>query len=411
MKQKTVSNIKKIIKILLWLILATSIVGFVNIFYQPETQFGQYTIVNPFYEYVKEMPFWTYMIMYFTAFSMFSVFFFISLSFYFNIQRNRTSKTTEHYLSFFSYVLTNYYLSKTYQDEKFQDCLFNKLKPYVKKRIQLEALLRSYTRIQETLAMDLSGKSKRLLEKLNAFHKIEKLLLDDDFEKRILAMKVLSYLRITDYEEQMIKYSENKNFALRTEAYAALIRLMKSDEHLVSFIGNKHQLSVLDVNIIVNAVLKNFKLDIDYIGLLSSENPRKIMVGLLLAKYRYRKSSKNLILILNHIGNEDEMLNKLAWEALITLVPDDEVIDIVIDRFHQEPYDVKLFILQSLHTSKSTRFYEFLTKVIESQPLLLKIEAMKILFENDYELLSSFANSKNYNIQKAYKETVCVFIS
>jgi len=411
MRRKILSYVKKILIILFWLILSIAVVACIYVFYRSETEILQYKIINPFYEYVEKMPFWIYLVLYFTAFSLFSVFLFIALSIYFSIQRNRSSKAIDRYSKFFAFVLTNYYLSSIYQDDNFQKNLIKKLKPFVKKQIQLEALFRVYTKIQETLAMDLSDKFKRLLSNLNLYKKIDDFLFDEDFDNRILAMKVLSYLRIHDNEKQIIKYSDNKNFALRTEAYAALIRLMKNDEHLVKFIGNKHQLSVLDMNIIVNAVLKNFKLNIDYKGLLSSENPRKIMIGLMLAKYRYRKNSKNLILILNHIGNADAMLNKLAWDALMTIVPENEVIEIIIDRFENEQEDVKLLILKKSHNIENQRFLTFLDKIIKNQPLLVKVEAMKILFENDFDALANYTNSQNEEIQKAYKETACVFIN
>ncbi len=411
MRRKILSYVKKILIILFWLILSIAVVACIYVFYRSETEILQYKIINPFYEYVEKMPFWIYLVLYFTAFSLFSVFLFIALSIYFSIQRNRSSKAIDRYSKFFAFVLTNCYLSSIYQDDNFQENLIKKLKPFVKKQIQLEALFRVYTKIQETLAMDLSDKFKRLLSNLNLYKKIDDFLFDEDFDNRILAMKVLSYLRIHDNEKQIIKYSDNKNFALRTEAYAALIRLMKNDEHLVKFIGNKHQLSVLDMNIIVNAVLKNFKLNIDYKGLLSSENPRKIMIGLMLAKYRYRKNSRNLILILNHIGNADAMLNKLAWDALMTIVPENEVIEIIIDRFENEQEDVKLLILKKSHNIENQRFLTFLDKIIKNQPLLVKVEAMKILFENDFDALANYTNSQNEEIQKAYKETACVFIN
>lgn len=411
MRRKILSYVKKILIILFWLILSIAVVACIYVFYRSETEILQYKIINPFYEYVEKMPFWIYLVLYFTAFSLFSVFLFIALSIYFSIQRNRSSKAIDRYSKFFAFVLTNYYLSSIYQDDNFQKNLIKKLNPFVKKQIQLEALFRVYTKIQETLAMDLSDKFKRLLSNLNLYKKIDDFLFDEDFDNRILAMKVLSYLRIHDNEKQIIKYSNNKNFALRTEAYAALIRLMKNDEHLVKFIGNKHQLSVLDMNIIVNAVLKNFKLNIDYKGLLSSENPRKIMIGLMLAKYRYRINSRNLILILNHIGNADAMLNKLAWDALMTIVPENEVIEIIIDRFENEQEDVKLLILKKSHNIENQRFLTFLDKIIKNQPLLVKVEAMKILFENDFDALANYTNSQNEEIQKAYKETACVFIN
>ncbi len=411
MGRKTILYLKRIIIVLYWFIISITVIACSYVFYHHETQVAQFKITNPFYEYVEKMPFWLYLVICFTVFSLFIFLFFVTLSVYFNIYRNRASKTTERYIKFFAFVLTTYCLSNVYKETRFQNNLFERLKPFVKKRIQLEALFWVYTKLQETLTIDLSIKFKSLLKNLNLYRKIESFLYGDDFADRILAMKVLSYLRINDYDKQIVKYSVSNNFALRTEANAALIRLMKKDEHLVRFIREKHQLSVLDINIIVNAVLKNYKLDIDYKALLSSKNPKKIMLGLMLAKNRFSKDKSNLTLILNHIGNTDALLNKLAWEALITIVPEDEVMDTIIARFQEEPEDVKLFILKNIHSSENHRFFSFLKEIVNDETLLLKIEALNTLFENDFDALGNYANSQNPEIQKAYEEVVCFYIN
>lgn len=411
MSRKVLSYLRKLPVVLFWIVFSVIIIGCFYFFYHPELQIGSLQIANPFFYHVRALPFWSYLVLYFTAFSLLSALLFIALSGYYNVLKNRNARISDRYHKFFAFVLTHYYLTDLYKDEYCQKNLFIRIKPFVRKRIQVESLFWVYTKIQETFTMDLSGKFKRLLEALDLYKKVEHFLYDDNFDNRILAMKLLSYLRINDYDKQIGKYAENKNYALRTEAYAALIRLMKKDEHLVNFVGKKHQLSVLDINIIVNAALKNFKLEIDYRGLLASENHRKIMVGLLLARYNYRKDSKNLILILNHIGNEDPMLNKLAWEALITLVPENEVVDIVVHRFDREPEDVKLFILRNIKSDRNQRLVNFLKQVVKNESLLLKIEAMNILFENDFDALADFAETNDSEIQKAYDETVCVYIN
>jgi len=411
MKRILIFYIRKLPVVLFWIVFSVITIGGLYLFRRPDMQVGTIQIVNPFFYLVKSLPFWLYLVLYFTAFSLLSAFLLIMLSGYYNVLKNRNARISARYHKFFAFVLTHYYLSEIYEDEYCQENLFARIKPFVRKRIQIESLLWVYTKLQETFAMDLSGKFKFLLDRLNLYKKVESFLYDNNFDNRILAMKLLSYLRINDYDKRIGEYAENNNYALRTEAYAALIRLMKKDEHLVNFVGKKYQLSVLDVNIIVNAALKNYKLEIDYRGLLASENPRKIMVGLLLAKFNYRKDSKNLILILNHIGNQEPMLNKLAWEALITLVPENEVIDIVLEHFLNEPEDVKLFILKNIKLEKDPRFLNFLKEVIRTESLLLKIEAMNILFENNIDALGEFADAKDAEVKNAYAETVCVYIN
>ena len=151
-------------------------------------------------------------------------------------------------------------------------------------------------------------------------------------------------------------------------------------------------------------------MNIDYRAILSSNNPRKIMVGLILAKFRYRKNKNNLALILNHIGNPDPLYSGLAWDPLLTLVPEDDAVDIIIHYFEDEPEDVKLLILKKSRDILNKRFYSFLRKIIEHQPLLVKIEALRTIFLNDFDMLSTFENSQNEEIIMAYNEVSNIFI-
>jgi len=397
------------LKKLVGLGIITFIAVCIYVFYRSESNILGINFTNPVYEYVENIPFWVYIVLHFTVFSIVSAFLLTSLSHYFNIQKSRSLNIKDRYYRFFTYVLTSYLIIDLYKDENHRKKLLLRIKPFIKTRKQILALFKSYLRIQETLTTDLSGDFKHLMNDLNLQKKLESLIHDQDFDNRILAMRMLSYLRIHSFDQQIFKCAKSRNFALRTEAYAALIRLMEKDEHLLNFIGEMHKLSILDINIIVNEVLKNQKMDINYRALLSSANQQKIVIGLILAKYRYRKNEKNLILILNHIGSSNDLINSLAWDALLKLVPDDDCVDLIIDRFENEPDHIKLNILEKSHHVMSQRFLNFLASSIEDQTLIVKIEAMKIIFQNDFDLLEDFMNSQNDEIKMAYKETACMY--
>lgn len=409
MKYIILIYIRAIVKKLIALGVITFIAVCIYVFYRSESSFFGIDFTNPIYQYVENMPYWVYIVLYFTLFSIVSAFIFISLSHYFNIKRSQISTIRKRYYRFFTYILTSYFILDLYEDKTYRDTLFYRLKPFVKTKKQILALFESYLRIQENLTKNLSTDFKILITKLNLVRKLEFLIYDQDFDNRILAMRMLSYLQIHTCDKQIIRCAKNKNFALRTEAYAALIRLMDKDEHLINFIGDMHKLSILDINIIVNEVLKNKKMDINYRALLSSVNEQKKVIGLMLAKHRYRKNKKNLILILDHIGNSNDLINTLAWDALLTLVPDDDCVDIIIDRFENEHDEIKLNILEKSHHVMSKRFFNFLASIIEQQSLIVKVEAMKIIFNNDFYLLENFINSENDEIRMAYEETACMY--
>jgi len=223
-------------------------------------------------------------------------------------------------------------------------------------------------------------------------------------------MKALSYLRINTHNQQIIKYADSKNIALRTEAYAALVRLMERGEHLTNFIGKKHSLSLLDFNVIVSAVLKNNKMDVDYRALLSSKQTRKNMIGLILAKYKYRRNRKNLTLIINHIDSKDEYKRELAWEALLSLVPEEDAVDLIITEFENQTDDSKLTIVRNSQNIINPQFLNYLKSVIDRQSLLIKIEILRVFYKNDFDLLLFYEKSDDEEIRMAYNEITNIYL-
>ena len=90
----------------------------------------------------------------------------------------------------------------------------------------------------------------------------------------------------------IIKYANGNNYALRTEAYCSLISFIEKDKSVLEHIGAKHELSLLDINIIADTILKRNNLEIDTDYLFSYGNKRRIMLGLLMVKYGKLKCKK-----------------------------------------------------------------------------------------------------------------------
>lgn len=115
-------------------------------------------------------------------------------------------------------------------------------------------------------------------------------------------------------------------------------------------------------------------------------------------------------MIKNYLGNSNLILNRIAWDTALTIVPEDDMIDLIIAHFKNEIDDIKILILQKSKNIASKRYIHFLQEIIQQQPLLIKIEALRIIFENDFDLLATFANSKDKEIEKAYNEVSSIYI-
>lgn len=383
---------------------------FAYYFYKPEINLFGLQITNSYYSLITAYPVWIYLIICFTVLSIIFVFIFISLSLYYSFIREKRSQLKLKYTQLFATFLTKLFLSDSYKTDEQRIAFYKENKRYFKTRIQLIDFIDTYLRIQELLAANLSTDFKKLIQLFNLQHKIESFLYHKYVDDRILSMKIISYLRIDTHNKQIIKNGESKNVALRTEAYAALIRLMENGEHLINFIGEKHSLSLLDFNIIVNAILKNNKLSINYRALLASKQSRKNMIGLILAKYKFRKNRNNLTLIINHLYGIDEYQKQLAWDALLTLVPEEDAVDMVIDEFEKQTEEIKLIILKNSQSIINQKFLDFLSTIITQQTLLVKIEIIRIIYQHQFSLLSSIENSDDYEIKIAYNEITNIYI-
>ncbi len=367
-------------------------------------------ISNPLY---GRFELWVTIILFFIALSLSGFMVFLASSIYLTFQRERVSKKIRSLNRIFVVMIVNFLFSDRYKEGAEREAFFRRIKRLTRGKLNTEALFTAITGIQEKITIDCSADFRNLISEIGADRRIKSFLYSFSLSDRIIAMRVISYLRIRNagFSKRIEYYSGKSNFALRTEAYAAMIRLMENDSHLVDFIGERHKLSMLDINTIVNAALKNKNVEIDYLALLSSSLVRKVVVGLMLAKYRYRKESKSLVLILNHIGSQDPLLNMLAWDAFLSLVPKHEGIDIIIDRFDKEPEEVKLMILKNYHGVRDKRFFDFLRQVIIRDPLFVKIEAMNILFRENFDYLQEFMKTGNHEIEMAFREVTDLHIN
>ena len=381
-----------------------SIIILVYFFYTPGITIYNINIVNPFYAQVMGLETWLYFVVCFIFISLILFLILFLLSIYYDIKREREARLTLTYEKYFAEKLADYLLSEKYNNKHERNVFVSTVKPFTVKWIQIYALFSIYTRIQETLTINLSPKFIILLKDLELYDKQKTLLYSLNIAERIIAMKLLSYLRIRDYNERILYYTKRKNHALRTEADAALVRLMGNTDTNLSFIEQKYRLSLLDINVMVNAILKNFKTDIDYEGLLTSNYVYKKIVGALLIKNRKLKGYKHLLFKEQQTDTRNLLLRRTKWASFLQLADESETVDAVLKDFENEPDEVKFLILEKLHQIKDVHLKDFLVKVAEKQSLLVKIEILKILFNNDISRFLLFKDSDDLELNKAFNE-------
>ncbi len=371
--------------------------------YLPEVNILGLHLSNPIYDIYN---WWMILIFYLISLCLLGVFIFIMLSVYFTYKREKAQKKSDHLRQLFVNMITNYLYTDKYKKMFEKRSFYRRVNNFTKSKAEIEAFYAAITKIQETVAVNHSSDFKNLLIGVGLYDKIDKFLYSFNLSDRILAMRIISYLRIRNdrYNRRIHKYADVENFAQRTEAYAAIIRLMEDEKELAEFIGKKHNLSMLDINVIVNAVIKNAKMTIDYNDLLLSSLKRKAIIGILLSKFRQREETKDLLV--GHLENDDDQLRELAWDSYLELASPDEALEEILNKFQAESDDIQLKILKNSYKIKDVRYLEFLKKSINIVSLPVKVEAMKILFKDNFDSIADFLISEDPDVLMAIKEVI-----
>ena len=328
---------------------------------------------------------------------------------YITYAKARNSRRTKLRQTLFTSYLTNYLLT---DNTDLTPELVERLKLQLRSKKNILAFFVVYTRIQEIIAVDFSNKFLILLDTLDIRKKIEVLLYSNDFSDKIIAFKIISLLKIQKYNKEIESYLNSSNHALRTEAVVSQIMLSDNDDfsNISDIINHSAIVSMMDVNIIVNAVLKASNSKIDYDSLLMADHPNKKMIAVKIIKHKEIRSLKDkLIPLLNHTN---EQLSFEAWDAFLSLENDGRKLEeAIVANYPLQSDKVKHLIISKGMLVQSESYINFLKRLVEfDMSLSIKASAMKTLFKHDIALISSYASSKDTKIGKAYKEVVDFYL-
>lgn len=400
---RLLNSLKKITLILLRGIIICFLLSLIYFFYTEQVSVFEFSVKNPFFKYVKSIEWWKYLIICFIVLSVLNVIVLGILNLYYTTKRIKDERLKNHYNSFFTKYLIDY-LFPAYSNNIPQVALIKKLKKRIKTKMQIVSLFSIYTRIQENVALDIKENFIDLLDKLFLRKYIKKFLMSNDFSDIILALKIINYLQIKDYNRTILRYTSSKNYALRTEAIATFINL-KEKGNLSILMDYSYQLSLLDVNVIINALLKNDRISIDFEPLFNATDPNKILISVLIAKHK--KKTKYLNEIKNLIGYPNEMINFELWDTFLTLAEDEDCMEFILSSFSLQSEKIKLLILSKNLNLKKQKYIDFIIQIVQNdKSLYVKAKSLRILIKQRFDKVPQFYNSSDINIIKAYNEAI-----
>ena len=299
-------------------------------------------------------------------------------------------------------IVLRYIFRDLIQDKNAFEANWGSLKKKLKNKKFCETFFFIIVRVQEMIDEDLSMIFSELIRKTGLEGEISNFLYSRKLSRRIIALSLIQYLKLSGYERPLMLYINSSNHTLRIRALVALVNLipLKQSDFIISI---RRFVSKLDINVIVNEVERIHCCDFDYSDFLRSANNRIIIIGLLLIKRNKKYEYKELVK--QTIDTADGFLREIAWEVFTFLATTEEDLGFMTERFWSETINSKSLILVAVKSFEVTeRLIAFIRDVLKNECLLLKIEALKYLFDKNPEIFLLYQGSEDEIIQKAYNE-------
>lgn len=403
MRAYILGNIASIIKSLVGLLMILSFALYTFLFFIPRLELAGYEMINPLYEYFEYMPWYIYVLVYFTIFAGVSGFVLLLASIYYNWytdvkQRKEKNLEDEFSKSLIKYLYSDYFKGKAQRSD-----YVKYLKRKLKGRTAISVFLKVIVQAQDMISEDFRTKINDLLSETNVKNKVEYYLYSYNVSNRILALKIISLLGLRKYDKRIKKLFKSRNFALRNEAVLTWVKLSETN-NLDFLFEQKSHISALSINSIFNAIDRNLKADqIDYNRMMTSTSERLSTTGAMLLKDRSNQEQKELLKA--NLDREDLVLREVAWESFISTSHNKSDIDYLMGRFKEESQENKINILKAIKKEEvDSQMVNFLDNVIREESMLLKIMALRMLFDHNMKLFFNYQQLDDQRIALACRE-------
>lgn len=403
MRALILGNVVGIINLLLGLLGIIVFVIYTILFFIPELEILGWTFHNPIYAYFEYMPWYIYVLIYVTIFALVSGFVLLMFSFYYNRYTAKKQNREAMLEDAFSKRLIQYLYNDYFRHNTTKKDHINYFRKKLKGRIAISVFLKSIVRAQDMISEDFRTKINELLIDTNVKHRVEYYLYSYNVSNRILALKIISLLGLRKYDKKIKKFMKSRNFALRNEAVLTWVKLLETN-NLDFLFDQKEHISALSINAIFNAIDRNLKADqIDYNRMMNSGTPRISTAGTMLLKDVSNPEQKELLK--SNLNREDDVLREVAWQSFISTQHNDSDIDYLLSRFKDESQENKVNILNAIKKVKmDSRMIGFLDDVIRTESMLLKINALKMLFDYNLKLFFNYQKMDDKRIALACRE-------
>lgn len=397
------SNIRFLIGRVFWFLLLGLVVFLTYFFYVPSVSLGNSQLFNPLYQYFEHLEWWIHILVYISIWSFITALVFVIASAYYIYAKDKQQEKEKSLEKAFTTKMIEFLYSDYFDEVNNYKDIYKYFRDNVKSNIALEVFFRVIVQTQDLISEDFRYKFTQLMEDAKINKRLKYFLYSHNISKKIIGFKIASYLGINGYERQISKYITSKNYALRYESIVAYVRLSETN-NLDFLLTQKYHLSKLTINTIYNAIDRSLKVNsTNYQEMIKSPSSRVSVTGSLLVSGNENRDQRELVK--SALEDNDELLREVAWELYTSNEQSAMDIDFLLSKYPKESQENKLHIMKALSKVGLTdHITEFLDTVIKNDSILLKVYALRMLFEHNVTQFFKYQEMDDERIALACRE-------
>jgi len=385
---------------LLYILLTMLLIVGAYIYSIPSIKLGSHIITNHFYSNLGSIPEWLYIVNYFIFVFVIAIIIIIGWTIRYSVRKKRNSAADIIFQEKYIPQLFEYLFSEHEYSEEQKKNKLNELNAEITSDYLRWTLVNVLREINVQTKGTVNQKTQRLFDTLEMDYLVYSYLKSLHVKDKIFAIKTISIFKLSYYEPQIIKLTKSRNLIIRSESIVAMMHLNAENNPLSFVLSDGYIPTLWDLNLIIKTITELEVKQIDYVGLINSEKEFISLLGIMLARKNNQTQFNQIIAA--KLSRPNRMISDEAFLTCVSFAENADDYNELINKYLLASENLKLEIIKCLRYSPDTQSaIKFLKWVVESQKLVQKLEALKSLFELDFNTVVFYKNSEDEYIRKS----------
>jgi len=375
----------------------------------PKFSIGSHAFKNLLYHAHNSQAIWLYYLEYFIFIFLILTALTFMLTLYYGVDKRRKEKTHNRYINFYMSSLLSYLFMKNKLPEKEKKQRKAKFKKFVRNDYSKELIINTLLQIHSQTVGEIHNDTELILHELKYDNLIRSYLYSPYYRHKKIALSVISEFKIHGVEKYILGLAKREsNRLLHTDALVALIRL-NTYENLLQLIKNDVNISMWEVNVIIDNIEKDKIRKIPYKELLHSNNKGMLLLGIILSRLHQKQEFKYDIQ--KYIEYHNDNIMEEAILAFASFAGDKSDFVYLRNSYNKATGRGKLSIIRTVSHSPDTEYaVQFLEWVAINEPIKYKTEALRSLLTINIGRVAMLKDSEDPLVRMACNEILDINI-